>query len=589
VEHADADGWVTYVFDQPIEVAHPGLVYVGHRADPGTAAWDFDPSFQGDGYCTIWDDCHSALNLPEAGSSIYYNGVSFPFQYDYLVRLHVEYTDDVTPEERLFQPDDFMPASHASFGDYDADGFDDLVTEGPRLWRNLGDGTFEDATAASGIAALGVPATGGVFGDYDNDGCLDLFLYAESYTAPDALLHNECDGTFTNVTAAAQIVDLQTYETCNNPANTVSPTAAAAWADFDADGFVDLYLANFICWDKGTTYVDTVWRNRGDGTFEDWTAAHGFSPAKLAGRGVNPADADADGDVDIFVNNYRLQRNLFFVNDGSGTFTESGEVAGVAGHLVMGYYGHTIGSAWGDLDGDADLDLVSANLAHPRFFDFSNKTQILIQGPSGTFSDIQGDWAIPKSLTGLRYQETHSVPALADFDHDGHLDMVITAVYDGRPTDFYWGVGDGTFVLDAYHAGITTEAGWGVALADIDHDGDQDVFAHRPFRNEIAPAGSFFQVRAVGNVGANRAALGATVYVEAGGRTYVRVVQGGTGQGGQDSLYLHFGLGDATAVDEIRVRYPGGTEVTYAGPFTVDQRVWVYEDGTSLAGWVNPT
>jgi len=385
------------------------------------------------------------------------------------------------------------------------------------------------------------------------------------------------------------IVDDQTYEPCTQPGvNTRSPTAAAGWVDIDADGFLDLYLANFICWETGGGYIDEVWHNLGDGTFESWTTANGFIDTKLTGRGVAPADFDNDGDVDIFVNDYRLQRNMLFRNLG-GTVEEAALSAGVAGQVDQGYYGHTIGAAWGDLDNDGDLDLVSANLAHPRFFDFSDKTEVLLQNANHTFGDIQGDWMIPVGAAGLRYQETHSVPVLADFDQDGNLDLVITAVYPERPTDFYWGNGDGTFVLDAYHAGITTTDGWGAAAADIDHDGDMDLFAHRPFLNEAQATGHWLQVKVVGNVLQNRMAIGASVFVtDGGGVTRMRHVQGGTGKGGQDSQYLHFGLGGETAVSEVRVVFPGGSDVTFDGPFAADQRVWLYEDGTVMLGWANP-
>ncbi len=589
LEHADADGWTTYVFDAPIEVTHPGLVYVAHRAEPGTPVFDFDGSTLGDGTCGAWDECHSALNLPEAQTNVYFNGLSFPFQYDYLVRLHVEYTDDLTPAERFFQPADFTETAHASFGDYDNDGYDDLLTDGPKLWRNQGDGTFVDVTAASGITALGVWGQGGVFGDYDNDGCLDAFIYAEAYNVPDALLRSNCDGTFSDATAAAQIVDDQSYEACNAPGvNTRSPTAAAAWVDLDADGLLDLYLSNFICWDNGNSYVDTVWHNLGGGVFEEWSEQNGFSSLKLSSRGASPIDADRDGDVDILVNTYRLHKDLYFRNTGTGSVQEVAATVGLTGKQDGPYYGHTIGLAWGDLDNDLDFDVVAANLAHPRFFDFSAKTEVLLQNANGNFADLQGDWSVPAGAAGLRYQETHSVPVLADFDADGNLDLVITAVYPGRPTDFYWGNGDGTFTLDAYHAGITTENGWGAVAADIDLDGDVDLFAHRPFVNELPAAGHWLQVKVVGNVAANRAAIGSTVLVTAGGQTRMRHVQGGTGKGGQDSLYLHFGLGSAPTVDEIVVVFPGGLEITYAGPFSADQRVWVYEDGTTALGWSNP-
>ncbi|MCC6527102.1 MAG: CRTAC1 family protein, partial [Polyangiaceae bacterium] len=545
--------WVDYVFDTPVEVAHPGLVYVAHRAaTPSDPVWAFDATELGAGDCALFDECRSAMNLPEAETSQFYNGVSFPFQYDYLVRLEVEYTDSVAPADKLFQAAAGAPESgHVSWGDYDADGYDDLLLSGPALYRNLGDGSFADVTAASGIGALGLAATGGVWGDYDNDGCLDAFLYAESYTAPDALLHSNCDGTFSDATAAAGIVDLQTYNDCGDPLNTRSPSAAAAWLDVDADGYLDLYVANFICWASYTYYVDTVFRNNGDGSFTDWTAQHGFSPLKTPSRGAAPIDFDRDGDVDLLVHNYVLKANLFFENLGGGTVQERAAALGLTGTKHGVYYGHTIGTAWGDLDNDGDFDVLTANLAHPRFYGFSDKTEVLMNDGTGHFLDASGDWAKPVNATGLRYQETHSVPVLADVDLDGNLDLAITAVYDGRPTDFYWGNGDGTFRLDAYHAGLTTENGWGIAAADYDLDGDPDLFATKLFTNTRAQTGHFLEVKAVGNVSSNRDALGATVAVTAGGTTRLRHVEGGTGKGGQDSLYLHFGLGAATTVSEL--------------------------------------
>jgi enediyne biosynthesis protein E4 len=591
---ADVDdtgsSFTRYVLDEPITVDHPGLVYVAHLAAPGAPVWWFDGSQDGpeENPCGAFDDCRGALNLPEAATNTFFNGLSFSFQYDYMVRLLVTYDDAVQPADTFFQPVAGAPsAGHVSWADYDEDGFDDLLA-GNALWHNDGDGSFSDVTVAAGLD--GLTATGGVWGDYDNDGCIDLFLFAETPAAGDLLMQGQCDGTFVDATASAGIIDDQSYEDCNDAANTFSPTAAAAWVDIDADGFLDLYQANFICWAKETYYVDSVWHNQGDGSFLPLGLAEGFGTAQQPSRCVAPIDHDNDGDVDIQVGNYRLRPNQFYDNGGDGSVLEQASASGLAGTFASSYYGHTIGLAWGDIDNDGDFDQIAANLAHPRFFDFSDKTQVLINDGSGQFTDLGGDWLTPTSGAGLRYQETHSVPVLADANLDGNLDLAITCVYDGRPTDFYWGNGDGTFTLDAYHAGITTEDGWGIAAADFDNDGDPDIFADGLFENRLADAdkGHWIQVKVVG-VTANRSALGATVRVTADGQTTMRHVQGGSGKGGQDSRYLSFGLGTGTSVDAISVTFPGGAVVTYSGPIAVDQRVWLYQDSTTpISSWGKP-
>ncbi|MCA9605969.1 MAG: CRTAC1 family protein [Myxococcales bacterium] len=589
VSELDADGWVTYALDAPVEITQPGLVYVGHeRAGEGAPGWWFDGSTDAEGSCDVFDDCRMSLNLPDL-EPMQFNGLTLPLPYDYLVELLVEPIGDVPAEPWFAAVPDLTVSNRVSFGDFDADGWDDFVTTGPRLYRNRGDGTFEDVTDASGMAAIGASGNG-VWGDYDNDGCLDLFVFSESLTARDRLIHNECDGTFTDATDAAGLVDPLLGEACGDVADVRAPAAAAAWVDLDADGWLDLYVANFICWDSGQTYADQVFLNRGDGTFLDRTAFDGFSGARQASRGVNPIDADRDGDVDVLVTRYRLHRNAYFENLGGRRFSDRGGVRGLEGELVGGYYGHTIGAAWGDLDNDGDFDCVQANLAHPRFFDFSDKTQVLLQDSSGVFADTAGDWIAEDlhSANGIAYQETHSLPLLADFDRDGDLDLVISEIYDGRPTDFYLGNGDGTFTRELLRAGLTVENGWAAAASDWDHDGDVDLAMRTFFTNEMPSTGHWLSVRVVGNVAANRAAIGATVAVTSGGVTRIRYVEGGTSQGCQDSMYLHFGLADATSVESIEVMFPGGSTVTYTGPFDADQRLWLMEDGTTHAGWAPP-
>lgn len=594
--------WTEFILPEPVSVPDPGLVHVAHRRTPGGAAWAFDgtpptPDCEAD-CCTAFGACHSAWNFPELmefqaqGQQNYsYNGLSLTFQYDYLVRLYVQYTDAVEPAQTLFAPvPDVTLSNRSAWADVDNDGDEDLLTNGPRLWRNDA-GVFVDATAEMGLDDV---FGSGVFGDYDNDGCLDVFVFDESYTRSDHLLRGDCAGGFVDVTEAAGITDVQGYQTCQDGDR--APTPAAAWVDLDADGFLDLYLANFICWDTGRGYLDAVWRARGDGTFEAWTGQNGFAglddrQAFLSSRGALPADFDGDGDVDVLANAYRLNRNLYYRNAGDGTVVEEGAASGLAGRATVWglarHHGHSIGAAVGDLDGDADLDVIVANLAHPRFFNFSNKTQVLINQGDGRFEDTQGDWEEPSGAAGLRYQETHAVPTLGDFDNDGALDLVISAVYDGRPTDFYWGNGDGTFRLDAWRSGLTVTNGWGQAAADFDNDGRLDLATRGTlYRNQRAGDDHWLQVRVVGNEGSNRAGIGATIHAEVGGQIVTRIVGGGTGQGCQDSLSPHFGLGARASVDRIRVRFPGDAEDTvFEGPFAADQRVWLYEDGTTAIGW----
>jgi len=148
--------------------------------------------------------------------------------------------------------------------------------------------------------------------------------------------------------------------------------------------------------------------------------------------------------------------------------------------------------------------------------------------------------------------------------------------------------GAGTlFDIDWYYeSGAIIHNGWGSAASDFDNDGDMDLVAYDLFRNDTAAAGNhWLQVRPVGGVTANWAAIGAQVEVDAGGVTTLSHVSGGSGTGCQDSMFLGFGLGSATEADEIRVHYPGGASVTVTGPIAADQRLWVYEDGTVVSGW----
>jgi tetratricopeptide (TPR) repeat protein len=456
--------------------------------------------------------------------------------------------------------------SRVAWGDVNNDGYDDLLLGGRVLFINQKDGTFFNGTDAAGLQGS---ASGGVFGDYNNDGWLDFYATSSGTGEnSDRLWRNGSDGTFEDVTESAGKVR-----------DDVS-TEGAAWGDFNGDGFLDLYVANYEKRDAmGHGTRDLFYINQGNGRFIEAADSVGMVPPfdeNLCGRGVNWGDYDNDGDQDIFVSNYRLQENLLWENLGDGRAVNAALVAGVAGVERDGWWGHTIGSEWGDYDNDGDLDLITANLAHPRYIDFSNKTCLYENtGPP--------DWRFVdrRSEAGIKYEETHSDPAWGDVDNDGFLDLYITCIYKNMRSFLYRNKGDGTFEDVTYLSGTRAFNGWGCAFSDWDNDGDLDLLVAsgsgvRLFRNDSAPK-HWLQVKATGTK-SNRAGIGARVELiqSAVQRTQIREIQGGHGTTSQHSLVAHFGLGDDDSPVRVSMRFPSG-EIKVMDEVAVDQRVEVVE------------
>ncbi|MBM4372724.1 MAG: CRTAC1 family protein, partial [Deltaproteobacteria bacterium] len=542
---------------------------------------------------------------------------------DYMVEADVEYFD-ILPARWFTDVTDSLGIStggRLAWGDYDGDGDDDLLMSGGTLLRNDGAWAFTDVSAEAGIGGMGT--NGGLWADYDNDGHLDFFAMSGAFAPPcetdadcyraaasvpgigdcaeisdhvchpalkrcalpgteslphDRLYHNEGDGTFTEVSEAA-----------GGPYD-YWPTEGAGWADYDRDGFVDLYMANYETptqWAGCQLSVgtpDSLWRNNGDGTFSDVSGATGVHAGFIwCGRGVNWGDFDDDGDADVFVSNYRLNPNLLWINRGDGTFQNMAQALGVEGIPENGAYGHTIGSEWGDVDNDGDLDLFSANLAHPRFIEFSDKSMMLMN------RGAEAGWTFENTFfaAGFKYEETHSEPSFGDFDNDGDLDLHITSVYVGRKSHFYMNLGRGTFGFANYPSGLVVDNGWGAAWADVDGDGDLDFVSNRIFRNDydqVLPRGRWLRLRLEGTV-SNRAAIGARIVAEAGDLLLLREVSGGKGTTNQSSLVQHLGLGDRDRVDQVEIRWPSGTVQTF-GPLAADQVVHVLEG--ALPAFLSP-
>jgi hypothetical protein len=474
---------------------------------------------------------------------------------------------DVT-EDAGFRDD--MGMSRVAWGDYDGDGWEDLLLNGRSLWRNDRDGTFTDVTAAAGIK--GVNGVGGIWADIDNDGDLDFYTIVRSFTARDALWRNDGDGTFTDVTT--QSGEIWDY----------LPTEGAAWGDYDNNGYVDLYVANYETAsasdeELGIGTPDVLYRNLGDGTFENVTRRAGIEldGEPLCGRGVSWCDYDDDGDLDIYVSNYRLDPNLLWRNDEDGTFVNVARqtrTEGYASDSPLGgpRYGHTIGSDFGDYDNDGDMDLYASNLAHPRFIMFSDKCMLL--------NNRGGDFVDRFYGSGIAYCETSSDPAWGDFDNDGDLDLYFTAVYEGVRSRLFRNIARDRFEDATGETRTSVDNGWGCAWCDYDHDGDLDLAVgsgtgFRLLENE-GNANRWLQVELEGTY-SNKAAIGARVRVRAGDLEMIRDVQGGRGTTSQNMLACHFGLGDHGSSVEVLVRWPGETVWVNYGTFGVDQRVSIVQ------------
>jgi len=444
-----------------------------------------------------------------------------------------------------------------SWGDYDRDGLIDLfvsfVGRPHLLYRNTG-GAFQSVNAAAGILDDADPAgEGSVFADYDNDGDLDLFVSngcKPSPQSPSTLYRNNGNGTFTLRTQEAGL-------------QFTGKTQGTAWADYDIDGDIDLYLGLLVTPGRG----NFLHRNNNDGTFTDVAAAAGVADERDSNGGVAWADYNNDGYPDLFVGN-RNQLNRLYRNNGNGTFTDQATTAGIQGG------DNSEGGAWGDYDNDGWLDLFVASLDLGGHLYRNNR--------DGTFTNatVSAGVNLPGSGVGVNW---------VDYDNNGWLDLLVVNAGGTFPIRLYRNNRDGTFTDIASAAGLTEHVddgrvgGWG----DINNDGFLDLFIsnygkNRMFRN--TPNGNHWLVLKPQGVTGNRDGIGARVEVTAviNGQTVrqIREVSAGGNRHAQDSMPLEFGLGDATAA-EVLISFPGGSLQQW-GRVAADQTV-VFRQGAKAA------
>jgi len=427
-----------------------------------------------------------------------------------------------------------MSAGEAAWGDLNNDGWVDLSVGG-QVWRNEQGKKFVKVADLPGSA---------VWGDFDNDGYLDLFCYGTG-----RLYRNLKGEKFEEV----KILPKLPTKVC----------LGATFGDFNNDGFLDLYVGGYEIWPDEQFPDVILMSEKGEKFVETWRQTKIYRA-----RGVTAADFDEDGHLDVFVSNYRLMQNLLWKNDGKGKFTDVSIDHGAAGNESLkgqgwhkqGWFGHTIGSCWGDLDNDGHLDLFVGNFSHPPAF--QDRSQFLRNmGPKGKFH-----FEDKTKVANLRWQESYASPTLGDYDNDGWLDLYFTTVYSGDKSVLYQNLGQWKFQEIKDSAGIKPALTYQAAWADFDNDGQLDlVTGGRLFRNP-GNKNHWLKVRLEGGGKVNRAAIGTQVRLRLGDQTLTRQVEGATGQGNQNDLTLHFGLGGHKEDVEMEIRWTDGTRQTVKTP-----------------------
>ncbi|MGI9496932.1 MAG: CRTAC1 family protein [Mariniblastus sp.] len=419
----------------------------------------------------------------------------------------------------------------ACWADLNNDGWSDLCCGGT-VWKNEQGQKF--SRLATGLGEL-------IAADFNNDGFVDLFSWSNFK------LYQNIDGK-----------EFVPFDLPDLPA---SVSLGACWADFNRDGYIDLYVGGYEDWGKGITYPDLFLMNEKGAAFR-----LARTDSQFRARGVTACDYDLDGDPDIYVSNYRLQPNLLWVNDGAGNFENKAPTLNAVATSDKFGGGHSIGAAWGDFDNDGLLDLFAGNFAHRDSRGNQPQSRFLKNlGPDKgyTFED--------RGTSGVFYQESYASPTVGDFDNDGNLDLFFTTVYGTasfgkknnavlykNQTNFKFS--DVTADNNLENLPPTYQAAW----ADYDRDGDLDLItANKLYQNQLENR-DWLKVLVHGNgTDLNRSAVSTVVKVIAGKNVFARAVEAGTGQGNQNEMTLHFGLGNADTPVSIEIMGPNQKSQTF--------------------------
>jgi hypothetical protein len=424
------------------------------------------------------------------------------------------------------------------------------------LYRNEGSGKFTDVTDQAGVAAK-VYGMAAIAADFDNDGFVDLFVTGYRRAI---LFHNNRNGTFTDVTTKVGI-------------NVDGWSISSAWLDYDRDGCVDLFVGRYVKFDpKYRSYyaadnypgpldyeADTnrLYHNNCNGTFTDVTDKSGIGAFKGRTMGVTAADFDADGYPDIYVANDKTE-NFLFHNKHNGTFEEIAADTGVA-YGQNGEMTSAMGPIFADIENDGRLDLWVSDSKYNRLLRNTGKVG---------FEDISAS----AGISALSGQYVSWGSGIYDFDNDGWLDILI--FHGGlihmvpQEHSVFRGLGSGKFEDISRSAGSVLDektVARGACFADYDNDGKVDAFvvnlgsSGTLLHNVSAGKNHWLTVRLRARK-SNRDAISARLEIVAGGRTQIAERVAGSGYLSQDDGRIHFGLGGTPTVDRLTIRWPSGRE-----------------------------
>jgi hypothetical protein len=461
----------------------------------------------------------------------------------------------------------------AAFLDYDQDGFIDIYvcsgtwlkgfskSEKPaeeatnHLYRNQGDGTFKDVTEKAGVGgpwySMGVSA-----GDYNNDGYPDLYL---SNYGENVLLKNKGNGTFSDVTRHA------------NVSGGNESTVGAVWLDYDNDGYLDLYAGNYLEFDPNYKYFyapdgfpgpmaydaqpDVLYHNKGDGTFEDVTAAMGITDKDGRAMGVGAADYDGDGYIDIFVaNDHTL--NYLWHNEKGKRFVDLGTMSGTA-FSQAGEATVSMSVDFADFNGDGLMDLFVSDDSYCSLYENLNNGVFAEKGNASGISTAAAQFVGWSS-------------SFVDYDNDGDQDIFKTNgalkhLY-GQEDQLFENEGGGKFRDVSLERGSYFQkelVGRGACLGDYDNDGDIDIFIvnlndHAVFlRNNQGNQNNWLILNLKGT-SSNRDAIGASIKVTADTLVQTAQKKSTTGYLSQNDPRVHFGMSKFEKADKIEIKWPSG-------------------------------